>query len=1226
MKMTKKILAFALSLIMIVSMFSVIPMSVSADATRADSWNGFITTTLNVGARDPIDEENYFTLTETDLYVGDSIKANTTWLNYALNYTNEEGETASSEVTGMPAWYCDDTYMFSSQLQFSKINGATDNNPVKFTKAGTWRLYANLKDGKQVTLITFEVKELSRFITGANGEAIFTGAKEIDIYPQDGVPFSEDEIYVGDTIKNSTGGDWWGGPDAKQKYPISYTKEDGTVVTGVITHLHLYGPNADFYYSTWNGDENVYTFAKAGTYRVHASFEQVTNADGETLDSFEADIRTFEVKAFPRQFGTLDGAVTFDANKNVNVYAETGIPFSTDDLYVGDTLQNGSGWWRDYTNIAITYEDVDYTAKITYLTIDAPTTTDFHGAVWNSGAINYTLAEAGTYKVYGQAEAVKNVETGESAGTISKVLLRTFEVKDAPRQYIDLEGNKVYGGTKAIKFYPQDGVPFSEDEIYVGDTIQNSTGGDWWGGPDAKQKYPISYTKEDGTVVTGVITHLHLYGPNADLYFSLWQGNTNVLTFKNAGTYRVNAKFEKVTDAEGNDVGDFTADLRTFEVKECPHNYELTETVEANCATGGYELYTCSYCAATEKRNETEVSGEHNYELAETVEATCDTKGYEIYHCEACGTDVKQNYVDALGHDLTCTDNVVTCSACDYTRTYDAENTTVEIKVNDASGKTNYTTAEAAAFVGETLVNTNGGYWTDYNFTSGDYTGKVYNAWVVKGDMAYFEEYRTNRLADDNYTDENVFHAQVGFGSAINYTFDEAGTYNLIGVIQYTETSNFLTDVHPFVMATIEVFDVAGEEPPHEHDYNTEIIAATCTEAGKTVYTCDCGDSYEEVIDALGHTEVTTTVDATCTADGSITVTCDVCGETLSTEVIPATGHNYVDGACDVCGEADPDAPVGPTYAESLAVYGCSVIFESDYSVRVYVLNDTVAPYSSVKLVASKAIYDETGFVRYEEIELTNPTVNSSYHLYDYTGFAAKEIASEIKLHLVATDAEGNEFYGPEKPYSLKEYALNQIKKSGTDAKFRTMMVDFLNYGAAAQVYFEYNVNALANVGAEDYQDCATPTREYTSVKGGLEDASYATQIRGVSLVFENKVNIRGYVLIKDQDINDIKANWYGEATYVDAKGETKTQRIDLSTMTSSSGFYVFSFNNLYSKEMSIPVNFTLYNADGEQMSNTAVYSIESYVVGTSTMGENIKNLSQALIKFGDSAKAYLTK
>jgi len=42
-------------------------------------------------------------------------------------------------------------------------------------------------------------------------------------------------------------------------------------------------------------------------------------------------------------------------------------------------------------------------------------------------------------------------------------------------------------------------------------------------------------------------------------------------------------------------------------------------------------------------------------------------------------------------------------------------------------------------------------------------------------------------------------------------------------------------------------------------------------------------------------------VDATCTETGSVTVTC-ACGVTVSTEVIPATGHAYTDGVCG-CGE-----------------------------------------------------------------------------------------------------------------------------------------------------------------------------------------------------------------------------------------------------------------------------------------------------------------------------------
>lgn len=122
-----------------------------------------------------------------------------------------------------------------------------------------------------------------------------------------------------------------------------------------------------------------------------------------------------------------------------------------------------------------------------------------------------------------------------------------------------------------------------------------------------------------------------------------------------------------------------------------------------------------------------------------------------------------------------------------------------------------------------------------------------------------------------------------------------------------------------------------GEKDPdaHTHSYTEKITKEpTCTEEGEKTYTCECGDSYTEVILATGHhygdddkctdcgemnpehkhnyTE-TITKEPTCTEDGEKKYTCD-CGDSY-TEVIPATGHNYVDGTCEYCGEKnDPHA------------------------------------------------------------------------------------------------------------------------------------------------------------------------------------------------------------------------------------------------------------------------------------------------------------------------------
>ena len=101
----------------------------------------------------------------------------------------------------------------------------------------------------------------------------------------------------------------------------------------------------------------------------------------------------------------------------------------------------------------------------------------------------------------------------------------------------------------------------------------------------------------------------------------------------------------------------------------------------------------------------------------------------------------------------------------------------------------------------------------------------------------------------------------------------------------------------------------------HDHTTRTE-TPATCTEDGSVTVICDdCGEVLStETLPATGHTTVVKNAkDATCTEPGYTgDKVCTVCGETVETgEVIPAAGHSYKDGKCTVCGAADPNANSG---------------------------------------------------------------------------------------------------------------------------------------------------------------------------------------------------------------------------------------------------------------------------------------------------------------------------
>ena len=93
-----------------------------------------------------------------------------------------------------------------------------------------------------------------------------------------------------------------------------------------------------------------------------------------------------------------------------------------------------------------------------------------------------------------------------------------------------------------------------------------------------------------------------------------------------------------------------------------------------------------------------------------------------------------------------------------------------------------------------------------------------------------------------------------------------------------TVSSNSAATAEPVVTATPE-----PTEAPHEHVYTETVTTeATCETDGLKTLTCECGDSYTEVIIAMGHVfgEYIYNGDATYFADGTQTAQCKKCEAT----------------------------------------------------------------------------------------------------------------------------------------------------------------------------------------------------------------------------------------------------------------------------------------------------------------------------------------------------------
>ena len=150
------------------------------------------------------------------------------------------------------------------------------------------------------------------------------------------------------------------------------------------------------------------------------------------------------------------------------------------------------------------------------------------------------------------------------------------------------------------------------------------------------------------------------------------------------------------------------------------HDYQFTKNVAPTCTDGGYDLYTCSGCGATERRNLTDAAGHkwdggtvttaptettpgvrtftctvcgdireetipatgaHDYQFTKNVAPTCTDGGYDLYTCSGCGATERRNLTDAAGHkwdggtvttaptETTPGVRTFTCTVCGQTRT-----------------------------------------------------------------------------------------------------------------------------------------------------------------------------------------------------------------------------------------------------------------------------------------------------------------------------------------------------------------------------------------------------------------------------------------------------------------------------------------------------------------------------------------------------------------------------
>lgn len=148
-----------------------------------------------------------------------------------------------------------------------------------------------------------------------------------------------------------------------------------------------------------------------------------------------------------------------------------------------------------------------------------------------------------------------------------------------------------------------------------------------------------------------------------------------------------------------------------------------------------------------------------------------------------------------------------------------------------------------------------------------------------------------------NYAYYCMLRTHGGTDGRTSWYIEKYGT-----VIAINNSENTVYSIKPAMTLDKLRSDSAIEDHVHDNKL-TSSTEATCLVDGEKVYTCDCGDTYTETIEAPGHDYKSETVtEATCTHDGEVKYTCSACNESY-TDVIKRLPHRFENGFCTACGK-----------------------------------------------------------------------------------------------------------------------------------------------------------------------------------------------------------------------------------------------------------------------------------------------------------------------------------
>jgi len=233
-----------------------------------------------------------------------------------------------------------------------------------------------------------------------------------------------------------------------------------------------------------------------------------------------------------------------------------------------------------------------------------------------------------------------------------------------------------------------------------------------------------------------------------------------------------------------------------------------------------------------------------------------------------------------------------------------------------------------------------------------------------------------------------------------------------------------------------------------------------------------------------------------------------------------------------------------------------------------------------------------------------------------YKGINAKEMGDNFSTTLYAVGEDGTIYYGTTVVDSIKSYLVGKIDAESSIPQLKTMAVDMLKYGAAAQVRLGYNTENLVTADLTEEQ------LSYATVE--IPEAVNYVATTGTGVAVNTNITVTSRVQLNlsciyttATDPNAVKC------VITDSEGKVLAE-----IAATNKGNIMFSaiYENVGAKEMRDVINATFYEGE-TAISQTVSWSVESYVAqvrAKTNVAEDELNMVNAMLTYGDSVAAYM--